>query len=60
MVEAKAGLILESQEKRRQKELALKLAEENRQLASSQRARYVLIAQSVYIGTCSSKWLAGY
>ena len=41
VVEAKAGLILESQEKKRQKVLAHKLAEENRQLAASQRARYI-------------------
>ena len=49
MVEAKARLILESQEKRRQKELALKLAEENRQLAASQRARHVLILDYMLI-----------
>ena len=39
VTEAKAGLVLQSQDKKKQKQLALKLAEENRQLAAEQRAR---------------------
>lgn len=39
VTEAKAALVLETQDKKMQKQLALKLAEENRQLAAEQRAR---------------------
>ena len=41
VAEAKAGLVLESQLEKKQKDLRRKLAEENRQLAAEQRAKLV-------------------
>lgn len=41
MAEAKAGLVLESQLEKKQRDLRKKLAEENRQLAAEQRAKLV-------------------
>ena len=41
VAEAKAGLVLESQLEKKQKDLKRKLAEENRQLAAEQRAKLV-------------------
>ena len=41
VAEAKAGLVLESQLEKQQKDLKRKLAEENRQLAADQRAKLV-------------------
>ncbi|XP_064399349.1 RIB43A-like with coiled-coils protein 2 [Halichondria panicea] len=58
VVEAKARLILESQEKRRQKELALKLAEENRQLAASQRASREYLSKHVYVNSPTKDYFA--
>ena len=44
VAEAKAGLVLESQLEKKQRDLRKKLAEENRQLAAEQRAKLVYIA----------------
>ena len=41
VAEAKAGLVLESQLEKKQRDLRKKLAEENRQLAAEQRAKLV-------------------
>lgn len=41
VTEARAGMILDTQQAKKKKELTKQLAEENRQLADEQRARYV-------------------
>lgn len=58
VTEAKAGLILESHEKKRQKQEALKLAEENKQLAASQRASRDYMNKYVYINSPSQDYFA--
>lgn len=41
VTEARAGMVLDSQLAKKRKELTRQLAEENRQLAAEQRARYI-------------------
>lgn len=58
VVEARAGLVLDSQLQKSKKQLTMKLAEENRQLAAEQRATQDYLKKEVYTNVPSGSYFA--
>eukprot|EP00731_Ephydatia_muelleri_P021546 Em0014g137a len=58
LAEAKAGMLLEAQMKKKHKTLSKELAEQNRQLASNQRSKLEHLAQDVYTNVPTSDYFA--
>ncbi|XP_003389344.1 PREDICTED: RIB43A-like with coiled-coils protein 2 [Amphimedon queenslandica] len=56
VAEAKAGLVLEAQERQARKQLAEEHAEQNKLLAAEQRAKQDIINQEVYVNTLSDNY----